>query len=306
MTDEPELRKDSEFGGEFHEFKVFHPEPPNDSAPEFDDQVADLASVQPKFGFRSAFAFVSIGCVQVLMIDYAEDLSEITTMLWLASIWSGWANCIWLLIGQPITMLRAFMLSGAFGWHCMLFTIGREQLPERYVILLGFFGLLLSTAIIILNLPTFTMPGEKPTLAKRRTFQFSILTVSLLTTGLAVIMFAGKRYWEVSNIEFFQANSITMVLLAAVVVLSIFLSSSSGSALLGIICVLLASMLSATVMVIAEHWLLTSATRILQADTWGIYTSVVCLMGIAIYTFGRLAIADAQSTIANATNPDPM
>lgn len=246
-----------------------------------------------KLGPLSVILLVALAIYQVAQFGCSSELIYFETISWLAAVWAGWAISIWLLVRQPISITRAITLGGLLGWHCMLLALHQGLPPERYLVLLGCYGLMQSVASVALNLPTFRFPNE-PSQPRRKRPQFGILTISVLTTGLAVVMFAARRYGQIGEDDFFTSTFFIMASLLMVSMSAIVTSHSQLWWSIGIGLVIFTATIAATLMVTLEELAQGPISNIGRSPLWFIYLSVVMLFGVILHTFGTCGKLDAQ------------
>jgi hypothetical protein len=159
-----------------------------------------------------------------------------------------------------------------------------ERPAERYMVMLGSYGLLQATAAMLLNLPNWTraLPTDE---ARRNSprHQFGILGIIVLTTGVATVLFASRRYAVQGGEEFLSGAVSVSALLCSVAVAAILLSSHRWGRWFGVPVIGLLAWLVAIAMAYLEE--VPSGLLVFRDLVW-IYGSIVCPFGIAVFLVG--------------------
>lgn len=248
-----------------------------------------------KLGPLSSVCLIAILVYQLVLRDAETELGH---CLWLATLWAGWAISTWILVRQPISVFRAVLLGLSLGWHCLLLSIVREQPAERYLLFLGCYGLMQAVASILFNLPTFRFPHETSA-PDRGKPQFGILTISVVTTGMAIVMYAAKRYADIKGGDFFTSTvlimaSLLLVFIVAIVTSNYFINDTLLWLALGVGSTVLTATVAAALMLAFED-LLQGPLGIAERESRGNrYFLVVTCFGVIVHFIGICGKLDAK------------
>jgi hypothetical protein len=273
------------------------------------DRTRDLHfPYSPRLGMSSGVCLTAILLLQLALFSKANDMSNYPTLLWLAAVWSGWSIGIWVLVRQPLSLRRALSLGLLLAWHCILLSARQTQLPdqipvqppERYLILLGFYGLMQSVASILLQLPAWRFWGE-PDTASRKRYQFGILSIAMFTTGLAIILFAVRRYGDRGGDAFLSSTALVMASLLMVAMVAMLTSVSNRWHLLGLASVMVVASSAASMMEAAENLTQGYIPTPVRWDNWYVYMVVVNTFGLIMYLFGTCGRLDGRQIEARPT-----
>jgi hypothetical protein len=222
--------------------------------------------------------------------DLQPDVSSYVTQLWLALVWAGWAVSVWTIVRQPLRMGRVFLLGASLGWHCIMLGVVMERPAERYLVMLGSYGLLQATAALLLNLPAWSRPPRDNTpVAMRAKHQFGILGVIVLTTGVAIVLFAARRYAALGEDQFLSGAVSVTGLLCVIAIAAMQFSYHRWGRWLGVPALLLMSGLVALAMALLEK--VPSGLLVFRDLVW-IYGAIVSQFAIAIFVVGVCGYLD--------------
>jgi hypothetical protein len=256
----------------------------------------------PMLGGRTVFAIVILIMLQSALASIAEESGWLFTAC-IASIWVGWAGSLWVLVRQPLKFSRVIALGLSLAWHCFLLTIRQDvrleevlpenARPEKYVTMLGCYGLMQTVSITLLNLPEWTMANEQT--KRKGKPQFGILSISVLTTGVAIVMVAANRYAQYVGSDFFTGMVLIMASLLLTSLVAITMSTSNIKIPVGASTVFIVSLGSAAVMVlVADTYSPNSALTPKSFEQLLMeYSAIVSTFGLAMFAFGRCGVADA-------------
>lgn len=253
--------------------------------------LSDNDTPGPQLGGLTALAILALLVLQLgIARDLQPDVSSYLTQLWLALVWAGWGVSVWTIVRQPLRMGRVFLLGASLGWHCIVLGVVMERPAERYLVMLGSYGLLQATAALLLNLPEWSRPSRGNTpLAARPKRQFGILGVVILTTGVAIVLFAARRYAALGEDEFLSGAVSVTGLLCVIAIAAMQFSYHRWGRWVGIPALLLMSGLVALAMALLEK---APSDLLVFRDLVWIYGAIISQFGIAIFLVGVCGYLD--------------
>lgn len=236
----------------------------------------------------------------------APDETLWRTQAWLGSIWALWATSLWILVRQPLTLLRVVLLGISLGWHCALLGLVMARPPERCLILLGSYGVLQTTAAIMLGLPQWQSlrRGASRNRAENRPApprQFGILSIVVLTAAVALVLVSARRYGDVAGEGFISGSISASSLLCIVGIAAMATSASPRGRLIGLPLIVILSGVIAAILGLMEDL---TPNRLSYREFWSIYVSIVLHFASLIYLVGVCGYLDTVPAVERVTKGD--
>lgn len=218
-----------------------------------------------------------------------ESLASFWMQLWVASMWAGWAIGVWILVRQPVRLRRAVALGALLGWHCLLMSGVRGEPADRYLIMLGSYGLLQSLGMTILRLPVWRLWCDTTSPARPRA-QFNVFGIMLVTGGVAIVMMALRRYGPESADGFLSGTVLITGLMVSIASWGMW----GGALRRGIWWSLLGLTLLATLAGVVATWAEAPASTVEFQLYWTAYTSIILMFGWMTWAAGFCGRRDAN------------
>jgi hypothetical protein len=295
MTDDDDSRKDQDRPSEPRETITVPGGEKLVQPPAGAPAITSALPIKLRIGFLTGIAVATLLLFQLALIGHRTSPTDGWTLVWLADIWATWAISIWVLVQQPISLRRATVLGVSLAWHCMLLAVNQSQPPERYLVMLGCYGLLQSVACVLFGLPAWRIgsggirrPGQPP--------QFGILSLSAITAGVALVMWGTRRYRESASDGFLPGTMAVMAALLFVAMVAMLASVMERQRWVGPPAVLAAAMIAAFAMVVAESVAVRGDTPPIpdSEGLWTLYAVTDGLFGGIVYLFGVCGRGDAK------------
>ena len=169
--------------------------------------------IRPRLNILSTIALVSVGLLQVLFgVWVYRDLSgNMSQAFWIALMWFGCTATGSVCCTSPISVRRVLPGIALFAWHVLWMATCWQESVLRYIGIFGTLLLIQSIASASLGIPAWAV-GRDPRILRSTPVSFTIRTVLLLTTSIAVLVRVYQLY-GVSTIVVPLAAVPVMVLL---------------------------------------------------------------------------------------------
>jgi hypothetical protein len=149
----------------------------------------------------------------------AETTVDPVCWAWLGSMWAGWAGCVWISSSIRNSFLKFAFLAMVVGWHADWMAVTREQPMLRYLVMLGGYGVTQTILFRLLRVPDWSLGPFRLIPTDDRKGQFSILELLLLTTVMAVLITAAKRYEPPGGQVFWFGSPVVCLALSTIATL---------------------------------------------------------------------------------------
>jgi len=246
---------------------------------------------KPRFGLFSFLSLVAILVGQTsLALHAVAGLDPLAAQIWVGLMWGGWAISLWVLLSPPLSLGRSLSLGCCLAWHVCWMSLIRELPPTRYLILFGSFGILLAVLGIFAPLPAWSWGRTAPLATDRRPPQFGILTILVVTTAVALLMFAVRSYIEDLDDPFLSGTGLVAILLATVGWVAMLSSRTPRGIWLGPLVLIPTSGIAAWLLATIES----ATANPTSGDLWSSYQLILTVYGMSLWFFGTCGRWDAE------------
>lgn len=256
------------------------------------DRAIGIRLLRPRLGPLAVLYGIVLILAQLVLVPRSDpQLLDSASHVWLATVWAGWSAAVWVLVRPPLTLWRIGALGLLLAWHCMLLAVARGEPAERYLIMFGGLGVLQATAAMLLRLPRWTTGRREDGPSEPRPGQFGILNLIVLTTIVALVLLAVRRYGDAGGEAFLPGTAIALALLTLIASSAIAAATLQRwrAALLPLM-ILLAAAASA---LLASRELSAGGARSF-GDYWAVYLTILGSFGLLVFGFGQCGRIDAQ------------
>lgn len=263
------------------------------------DRSGGIPLLRPRLGPLAVLYALLLIVAQVVLVPRADPLlMEVSSHIWLATIWAGWSAAVWVLVRPPLTLWRSGILGLLLAWYCMLLALMRDQPAERYLIMFGGYGVLQSAAAMLLRLPRWTTGRGASGDAEPRPGQFGIFNLVVLTTVVALVLLAVRRYADAGGEGFLLGTAIAAALLTLIAASAIAAATLPrwGVAMLPLMIIVAA----AAAAILASRELAVGGSREF-AEYWRIYLAIFGGFGLLVFGFGQCGRIDAEQISRDGT-----
>lgn len=256
------------------------------------DRPGGVPLLRPRLGPLAVLYALLLVIAQVVLVPRADPLLlETASHIWLAAVWAGWSAAVWVLVRPPLTLWRSGILGLMLAWHCMLVALMRDEPAERYLIMFGGYGVLQSIAAMLLRLPRWTTGLGAGDDAEPRPGQFGIFNLVVLTTVVALVLVAVRRYADAGGESFLPGTVIAVSLLTLIAASAIAAATLQrwGVAMLPLMIIVSA----AAAAILASRELTVGGDREFT-DYWRVYVTILGSFGLLVFGFGQCGRIDAE------------
>lgn len=251
-----------------------------------------------RWGPRTSLLAAVLLALQLYLCYFAQgSILSAAMQIWVAAMWAGWSASVWVLVRQPMRMGRVLILGAALAWHCLLMGVARGQPAERYFIMLSSFGILQTLLATVLHLPVWQSWRESATRLPPRA-QFNIISLIVITTIVAGMMVAIRRYGPQVDDRFLPGTLVVTSSLVMVATLAMIVGSRRPGYLLGLPLVTAAGLAAAAIAAASEPTDIPAsrepaAGSLVFNDFWLIYGTIIVCFGWLLWGLAACGRADA-------------
>jgi hypothetical protein len=263
-----------------------------------------------RWGPRTSLLAAVLLALQLYLCYFAQgSILSAAMQIWVAAMWAGWSASVWVLVRQPMRIGRVLILGAALAWHCLLMGVARGQPAERYFIMLSSFGILQTLLATVLHLPVWQSWREPATRLPPRA-QFNIISLIVITTIVAGMMVAIRRYGPQVDDRFLPGTLVVTSSLVMVATLAMIVGSRRRGYLLGLPLVTAAGLVAAAIAAASEPTDIppsreSAAGSLVFNDFWLIYGTIIVCFGWLLWGLAACGRADAlqKQTLQQRTSP---
>ncbi len=141
--------------------------------------------------------------VQFSLAVHAVNVSsDVFAWVWIGSMWAGWSAAVWISSAIRHLPLRLVELTIVGAWHVFWMATSRNEIPLRYVLMLGGYAVVQTILFRMLAVPDWSgkpLRLSRFTASKR---QFTIAELLVLTTATALLAVSAKTYQDAVGLQF--------------------------------------------------------------------------------------------------------